>query len=395
MQWFNELQRVSTSPENAARLFTAFGHIDVTDLLSQVRVPTLVLHCRSEAVVPFDEGRRLASLIPGARFVALEGQNHLLLEHEPAWGSFLSEVRRFLGTAREVSDATRIRSAADRGAQWLSPGVRLDHYEILSFLGSGGMGEVHLARDVRLEREVAIKVVRSDTIGDAKAHARLLREARHASGLNHPNICTIHEVGDANGHTFIVMERVKGEPLDALVRSHGLTPEDVMRYAAQIADALAHAHDNDVVHGDLKSANVLITPEGRVKVLDFGLATRLSADALSETTTRSRSSLTEKGSIVGTLAYMAPELLRGTTPDPRSDLWALGVVLYEMATGELPFRGQSAFDLGAAILESPAAALPATCPTPLRTVVRRCLAKDPGQRYQRAAEVRAVLEAAA
>lgn len=137
MQWFDELQRVSTSPENAARLFTTFGHIDVTDLLPQVRVPTLVLHCRSEAVAPFDEGRRIASLIPGARFVALEGKNHLLLEHEPAWGVFLREVRQFLGTARGASGASTLTTGY--GVQRLSPGVMLDHYQILSFLGAGGM----------------------------------------------------------------------------------------------------------------------------------------------------------------------------------------------------------------------------------------------------------------
>jgi serine/threonine-protein kinase len=256
------------------------------------------------------------------------------------------------------------------------------------------MGEVHLARDVRLEREVAIKVVRNDAIGDAKARGRLLREARHASALNHPNICTIYEVGDAEGHTFIAMERIKGESLDTLVRSRGLTSEATMRYAGQLADALAHAHDNDVIHGDLKSGNILVTPDGRVKVLDFGLATRLSPDSLSDVT-RSRASLEEWGSIAGTLAYMAPELLRGHPPDPRSDLWALGVILHEMAAGELPFKGHTAFDLSAAILESPPPALPATCPTLLRTVVRRCLAKDPGQRYHRAGEVRAALEAAA
>ncbi len=269
-------------------------------------------------------------------------------------------------------------------------GKTLGHFEILEKIGAGGMGAVYRARDTQLERIVALKVVGERFLADETARARLLREARTASALNHPNICTIHEVGEAEGETFIAMEFVEGRPLNALVRDQGLPVETAVRYGTQIADALAHAHERGVVHRDLKSANVVITPEGRVKVLDFGLAKRLPQGAAEAT--RSMASLTEAGSIVGTLHYMAPELLRGEPADARSDLWALGVVLYEMLAGKLPFHGQTPFDLSSAILREPMAPLPPQAPPGLQAIIQRCLAKEPGERYPRAGEVRAGLE---
>jgi TolB-like protein/predicted Ser/Thr protein kinase len=277
----------------------------------------------------------------------------------------------------------------------MEPGDRLDPYEIVAFIGAGGMGEVWRARDSRLEREVALKVLPAETLADPTARARLLREARLASKLNHPNVCTVYEVGESDGRAYIAMELVEGRPLASMLVDGGLPAEQVLKLGQQLADALAHAHEHSVVHRDLKSGNVIVTPEGRVKVLDFGLAKRLAGEDLAEATTLTQPSLTQAGSIVGTLAYMAPEQLRGEGADARSDVWALGVVLHEMAAGARPFRGNTGYELSSAILDQPPPPLPATVPAPLAAVIERCLAKEPGQRYQRGGEVRAALEAVA
>ena len=289
----------------------------------------------------------------------------------------------------------------------LAAGTRLGPYEIGAAIGAGGMGEVYRARDTRLERDVALKVLPAETLGDETARARLVREARLASSLNHPHICTIYEVGETDAWTdsasaprtgapqkaaYIAMELIEGQPLSARLAEGALPLEQVLRYGQQLADALAHAHARRVVHRDFKSANVVITPEGRAKVLDFGLARRLTDEQLADVTV-SRDSLTAPGMVAGTLAYMAPEQLRGQPADERSDIWALGVVLYEMAGGLRPFRGQTGFELTSAILKEPPPPLPSAIPVPLQAVVARCLAKDPGERYQRGSDVQAALEA--
>jgi TolB-like protein/Tfp pilus assembly protein PilF len=272
-------------------------------------------------------------------------------------------------------------------------GQQLGHYRILEKIGAGGMGEVYRAHDEQLDRDVALKVLPAHTLTDEIARARLLREARAAAALNHPHICTIHEVGEAGGQAYIAMELVEGKPLSALVPGQGLPVETVLRFGSQIADALAHAHERRIVHRDLKSANVVITPEGRAKVLDFGLAKRISGEELAEGTTKSLASLTQAGALIGTVPYMAPEQLRGQPADARSDVWALGVVLYEMVAGARPFQGQTSFELSSAILNQLPPPLPPAVPTQLGAVIERCLAKEPGQRYQQGSEVRAALEA--
>ena len=273
----------------------------------------------------------------------------------------------------------------------LTPGSRLGSYEVTALIGSGGMGSVYKAHDPKLQRTVAIKVLAKQ---DADASARLLQEARAASALNHPHICTIHEVGEHEGQAFIVMEYVEGKPLSQLIPSDGLPPESVIRYGAQIADALAHAHERGIVHRDLKSANVVITPEGRAKVLDFGLAARLPrADAEAVTKTQEALPHAQAGMLVGTLAYMAPEVLRGESATARSDIWALGVLLYEMASGRLPFDTRSVPDLTAAILKESPSALPARVMPGLRALAQRALAKENAHRYATSGEVRAALEA--
>jgi Tol biopolymer transport system component/predicted Ser/Thr protein kinase len=271
-------------------------------------------------------------------------------------------------------------------------GRTLAHYRIIEKLGEGGMGEVYRAHDEKLDRDVALKVLLASALRDETARARLLREARSAAALNHPHICTVHEVGEADGQTYIAMEFVEGKPLSESVRAQGLPVETALRYGSQIADGLGHAHERGVVHRDLKSANVVITSEGRAKVLDFGLAKRLEGRELSEVTTQSQGLLTQPGAVMGTLPYMAPEQLRGEPADARSDVWALGVVLHEMLVGERPFKGQTGYELSSAILNQPPPPLPAKVPVELRAVIEQCLAKEPARRYQRAGEVRAALD---
>ena len=274
----------------------------------------------------------------------------------------------------------------------LAAGTRLGPYDVLGLIGAGGMGEVYKARDTRLDRTVAIKVLPPAMLADGTARARLLREARLASQLNHPHICTVHDVGEADGHVYIAMELVEGQPLSARLAGGALPADQFLRFGSQVADALAHAHARGVVHRDLKGANVVITPEGRAKVLDFGLAKRLDEHERDEVT-RSLASMTAPGMVVGTLAYMAPEQLRGDPADARSDIWALGVMLYEMAAGVRPFQGQTGFSLTSAILKDAPPPLPASVPAEVGATITRCLEKEPGRRYQQAGEVRAALDA--
>jgi eukaryotic-like serine/threonine-protein kinase len=278
----------------------------------------------------------------------------------------------------------------------IEPGQRLGHYDVSTLIGRGGMGAVYIAHDTRLGRDVALKVLLDKA---ARTDDRLLaleREAKVLASLNHPNVCTVHEIGEHDGHVFIVMEYVAGQPLSELIPAGGFPLARVIGFGLQIADAVAHAHVRNVVHRDLTSRNVIVTPEGHLKVLDFGLATvvRPSADWAARTATATRPPLASDHNrdIAGTLPYMAPEVLRGEGADQRSDVWGIGVLLYEMATGARPFKGRSAVDLTAAIVRD---ALPADTRWPsvsLRRMIERCLSKSAGERYQTAAELRAALQ---
>ena len=271
-------------------------------------------------------------------------------------------------------------------------GQLLGHYQILSKIGEGGMGVVYRARDEVLHRDVALKVVAQRSGMEKSTRELLLHEARSSSALSHPNLCTSHEVGEVAGELYIGMELVEGRPLSELIGGVGLPVESVMRYGVQIAAALAHAHNRNIVHRDLKSANVVVTPDGLVKVLDFGLARRVSTAPAGEGTA-TMGPLEAPGALVGTLSYIAPEVLRGDEADQRSDLWALGVVLYEATSGQLPFGGRTGFEVSSAILHELPPPLPSRIPPSLWAIVQRCLAKEPAQRYQRASEVQAALEA--
>jgi serine/threonine-protein kinase len=268
----------------------------------------------------------------------------------------------------------------------------VSHYRIVAKIGAGGMGVVYRAHDDRLGRDVALKFLPEELNNDKNARALLIREARTASALNHPNICTIYDVGEADGKSYIVMEFVNGRLLAEQVPEDGLPIDTVIRYGEQIADAIAHAHERGVIHRDLKTPNVIVMPGGRVKVLDFGLAKHMTPGEIS-LKTQSISTLTSEGAIVGTMHYMAPELFRGDPADTRSDIWALGVMLYEMANGKRPFRGRTSYELSSMILHDSPPPLRENVPMGLRAVIEHCLAKDPAQRYQYASEVRAALEA--
>ena len=281
----------------------------------------------------------------------------------------------------------------------LSAGARLGPYEIQSLIGAGGMGEVYRARDRRLERTVAIKLLPEDVADRVDRRTRFEAEARTISSLSHPHICTLFDVGDEGGRPFLVMEFLEGETLDDRLSRSALPAEEVLRYAVQIADALSHAHRAHIIHRDLKPSNVMLLPSG-VKLLDFGLARRYEVDAApvgASTVSIERRKLTSEGAILGTFQYMAPEQLEGREADERTDIFAFGTLVYEMATGRKAFAGKSQASLIASILtEHPpviSAARPDSgLPAALDHVVERCLAKNPDDRWQTARDVRLELE---
>jgi len=278
----------------------------------------------------------------------------------------------------------------------LAPGTRLGNYDIVAPLGAGGMGEVYRARDARLGREVALKVLPADVAADGARLARFEREARTVASLNHPNIVVLYSVEDADGVRFLTMELVDGESLERHVAPGGLPVTRVVELGLALADALVAAHEKGVVHRDLKPANVMLSSAGRVKVLDFGLAKPATVEGpLDDTRAMTLTTpLSGEGLVVGTVPYMAPEQLRGEVADARSDLFSLGVLLYELATGRRPFTGRDPASLISSILrdDPPAVTtLNGALPDDLSDIVHRCLAKSPAERFQSAREVRAEL----
>jgi eukaryotic-like serine/threonine-protein kinase len=279
----------------------------------------------------------------------------------------------------------------------LTSGTKLGPYEIQSLLGAGGMGEVYRARDTRLDREVAIKVLPANLSSDASLKQRLEREAKAISKLTHPHICTLHDIGHQDGVDFLVMEYLEGETLEHRLTRGLLPPEQTVRYAAQIADALAKAHKLGITHRDLKPSNVMLTKTG-AKLMDFGLAKQAGvaplAAALTEMTVE-QAKLTSEGMLVGTFQYMAPEQLEGNEADPRTDIFALGELIHEMAAGKPAFGGNSRASLIAAILTAdppPISQFQPLCPPGLERVVKKCLAKDPEARWQSASDLASELQ---
>src|SRR5436309_978313 len=266
----------------------------------------------------------------------------------------------------------------------------LGQYKMLDRIGAGGMGEVYRARDTRLGRTVAIKVLRADVAGDQPRRERFLLEARASAALSHPNISALYEIGEDQGQLFLVFEFVPGETLRVAIAGRPLNPRRALDLAIQVADALADAHAAGIVHRDIKPDNIIVTPKGNAKILDFGLATGTSGG--SEREQAATMMATATGTTLGTVAYMSPEQALGEAVDERTDIFSLGIVLFEMLTGKLPFKGTTSTALALQIVQAPAP-VPSTVnpsvPRELDAIVGRALAKSLDQRYETAATMAA------
>jgi len=273
-------------------------------------------------------------------------------------------------------------------------GTALGHYRVLEKLGAGGMGEVYAAEDTTLGRRVALKRLPAEMAADPDRLHRFQREARAVAALNHPNIVTIHTVEEADGVQFLTMELVEGKTLAQAIPKGGLPLEELLKLAVPLVEAVAFAHQHGIVHRDLKPANIMLTADGRLKVLDFGLAKlkpEFAAAGTDETTRLATQSLTQHHAIIGTPWYMSPEQAEGRPVDHRSDIFSLGVVLYEMACGRRPFQGDSAVSVISSIIKdtpAPVTAVNRAAAPGLDRIVSRALAKDPAERYQGALELR-------
>jgi len=303
---------------------------------------------------------------------SLRGEVESLLRSDEGGENFIAEPAVTL--VADVMAAQQIRSLA---------GQCFNHYKILSQLGRGGMGEVYLAEDLKLARKVAIKFLPLALMADEQARRRLLREARAAAALDHPNICTIHEVGEEAGQSFIVMQYIEGETLAARLERERLELGEALGIAIQVAEALQEAHRQGIIHRDIKPQNLMLTARGQVKVLDFGLAKVVHEQVVVSDEAETISQMSGPGAIVGTVPYMSPEQVRGERLDFRSDIFSFGSTLYEMLSGRRPFEGNSAAEIIAAILARDAPPLEqAEVPEELSRIVGRCLEKDRERRYQ-------------
>ncbi|HUQ93900.1 MAG TPA: serine/threonine-protein kinase [Bryobacteraceae bacterium] len=351
-----------------------------------------------------DRWRKIESLFHAAHEKTAEGRTRFLDEACRGDETLRREVGSLL--ANEDLAASFLEShgsgepAAARAREPVPEGERIGPYITAELIGAGGMGEVYKARDQRLDRHVAIKFLPRAVADDTAALERFQREARAASALNHPNICTVHDVGEHERRPFLVMELLEGQSLKDRIRGNAIPLQEFIAVTRQVCAALQAAHDKGIVHRDIKPANIFVTPSGQVKILDFGLAKRgveaRSANImpLADGSTRSLT-LTVAGTVLGTVAYMSPEQAVGEELDARTDIFSSGVVLYEMATGQLPFRGKTVAGLlGSILTEAPVkpSAVNAAIPAKIERVILKALEKDPAGRYQSAADLSADLD---
>jgi serine/threonine protein kinase/Tfp pilus assembly protein PilF len=307
----------------------------------------------------------------------------LISSHEKT-GHFI-DAPAFQAVAEMLTDGQEFKS-----------GETLGHYEIHSVLGEGGMGKVYLAEDRKLKRKVALKVLPAANRGDEETRRRLLHEAQAAAALDHPNICAIYEVDEAGDHSYIAMQYVEGETLEARMAKGRISIDGSLNIAVQVADALSEAHAHNIIHRDIKPSNIMLANRGQVKVLDFGLAKNTSPALVGPNEAETKRMLTAPGMILGTVPYMSPEQLRGESVDARSDIFSFGVVLYEMLSGQPAFgRSTDAETIGAILHEQPElSSINPSVPEALAEVVSKCLAKDVARRYQTVQQVAHDLNAA-
>ena len=319
---------------------------------------------------------------------ALRSEVEGLLAQEDEAGSFMEEPAAAIAAQSMVDTAPE-----------LVVGQTLDRYRILSLLGAGGMGIVYAAWDSRLERTVALKFLLQELTDDPEALEQFRREARALSALNHPNICNIYDIDEAEGRTFLAMEYVAGKRLDQRIGRKGLPSPEMLKYAVEMADGLAKAHAARIVHRDLKPSNIMISEEGHAKLLDFGLAklteTGLSDPPVGGSREPGDATRSEAGTIVGTVTYISPEQAQGKKVDVRSDIFSFGAVLYEMITGRRAFPGETKVSTLEAILHGepvPIREISAATPREMERIVARCLRKDPERRFQDAADLKVALQ---
>lgn len=380
--WFNELQRITCSPEGAVALQRATGEIDVDALLPEVRVPTLVLHARGDMRCPFEEGRRVAERIPGGRFVELDGQNHLLLENEPAWPHFLREVRSFLGVSVEPSlpiDPLRENLVRSLGSS----------YEIVRELGGGGMARVFVARDRQLDRAVVVKVLHAE-VAEGLSSERFTREMRFAASLQHPNVVPVLGAGATHGGVpYYTMPFIQGESLRARMAAP-VSGADALAILRDVAAALEYAHAAGIIHRDIKPENILLSGH-MAMVTDFGIAKAIVDSAGPS----SGGTLTMAGTALGTPGYMAPEQVAGEAVSTAVDVYAWGMVAYELLTGEHPFAVKASAQqlMVAQLMETPTPIrdIRPDLPADVAQLIMQCLEKEPEQRPRSGHEVRHAL----
>jgi len=342
-----------------------------------------------------DRWQRIEALFHAALELKPEVRREFLEKSCGSDAELLKELESLLDSAdkpvdflqKPVHQAVR-QIIEERRAETISPGTQLAHYEIISMLGAGGMGEVYLAEDLRLRRKVALKMLVPELTRDERDLRRFEHEAHAASALNHPNILTIYEFGQADGLNFIASEFIEGATLGQRLTNGGFELSTAVDIAIQIASALAAAHACGIVHRDVKPDNVIVRTDGIVKVLDFGIA-KLSERRIGETIRRKASAIasstSEPGMIQGTARYMSPEQARGTVVDARSDIFSLGSVIYEMVTGRAAFEGETASDVIAEILKGeppPLAEVAPEVPLELERIINKALRKDRESRYQ-------------